>query len=144
MNNLKTKVNDLDIHKLKDIPVDLKKVSDVVSTELVKNLKLKKINTRVNNLEKKVPNGTALIHTNQYNAYKQNLETKEGKKVPIVTTLVTPVVVLNAIIGKIENKVPGFNNLVTTKVAEFENEIADVSGSLKEKIRTLKHQELSV
>ena len=57
LNNLKTKVNNLDIDKLKDIPVDLKKVSDVVSKELVKNLKLKKINTRVNNLEKKIPNG---------------------------------------------------------------------------------------
>ena len=65
-----------------------------------------------------------------------------GKKVPIVTTLVTPVVVLNATIGKFENKVPVVNNLVTTKVSEFGNKIADVSGSLKEKIITLKHQTL--
>ena len=53
LNNLKTKVNDLNIDKLKDIPVDFKKVSDVVSKEVVKNVKLKKLNTRVNNLEKK-------------------------------------------------------------------------------------------
>lgn len=53
MNNLKTKVNDLDIDKLKDIPMDFKKVSDVVSKEVVKNVKLQKLNTRVNNLEKK-------------------------------------------------------------------------------------------
>ena len=52
-NNLKTKVNDLDIDKLKDVPVDFKKVSDVVSKEVVKNVKLKKLNTRVNNLGKK-------------------------------------------------------------------------------------------
>ena len=53
LNNLKTKVNDLDIDKLKDILVDFKKVSDVVSKEVVKNVKLRKLNTRVNNLEKK-------------------------------------------------------------------------------------------
>ena len=53
-NNLKTKVNDLDIDKLKDVPVDFKKVSDVVSKEVVKNVKLKKLNTRVNNLGKKI------------------------------------------------------------------------------------------
>ena len=53
LNNLKTKVNDLNIDKLKDIPVDFKKVSDVVSKEVVKNVKLKKLNTRLNNLEKK-------------------------------------------------------------------------------------------
>ena len=53
LNNLKTKVNDLDIDKLEDIPMDFKKVSDVVSKEVVKNVKLQKLNTRVNNLEKK-------------------------------------------------------------------------------------------
>ena len=53
LNNLKIKVNDLDIDKPKDILVDFKKVSDVVSKEVVKNVKLKKLNTRVNNLEKK-------------------------------------------------------------------------------------------
>ena len=74
MNNLKTKVDDLDIDKLKTIPVDLKKVSDVVSKEVGKNVKLNKLNTKVNNSEIKIPDGTTLIHTNQYNACKQNLE----------------------------------------------------------------------
>ena len=74
MNNLKTKVADLDIDKLKTIPVDLKKVSDVVSKEVGKNVKLNKLNTKVNNSEIKIPDGTTLIHTNQYNACKQNLE----------------------------------------------------------------------
>ena len=35
-NNLKTKVNGLDAGKLKTTPVDLKKLSDVVDNELVK------------------------------------------------------------------------------------------------------------
>ena len=37
MNNLKIKVDDLDIGKLKTVPADLKKLSDVVDNEIVKN-----------------------------------------------------------------------------------------------------------
>ena len=36
LNNLKTKINGLDAGKLKTNPVDLKKLSDVVDNELVK------------------------------------------------------------------------------------------------------------
>ena len=32
----------------------------------------------MNNLEKKIPDGTTLIHINQYNTDKQNLEKKIG------------------------------------------------------------------
>ena len=34
--NLKTKVGDLDVGKLQAVPVDLKKLSDVVNNEFVK------------------------------------------------------------------------------------------------------------
>ena len=40
LNNLKTKVGDLD--KLKTVPVDLKKLSDIVANDLVKNTKFGK------------------------------------------------------------------------------------------------------
>ena len=36
LNKSKTKVNDLDVGKLKTVPNDLKKVSDVVDNEVVK------------------------------------------------------------------------------------------------------------
>ena len=39
MFNLKAKVYDLDVGKLKTDPVDLKKLSDVVDNEVVKNTK---------------------------------------------------------------------------------------------------------
>ena len=32
--------------------------------------------TKVSNLEKKIPDGTTLIHVNQYNTDKQNLDKK--------------------------------------------------------------------
>ena len=76
MNNLKTQVDDLDVAKLKTAPVDLKQLSDAADNEVFKNTKINTIKTKVNNLEKKIPDATTLIHINQYNIDKQNLEKK--------------------------------------------------------------------
>ena len=54
LSNSKTKADDLDAGKLKTAPVDLKKLSDAVDNEAVKN-------TKENNLEKKLSDVTALI-----------------------------------------------------------------------------------
>ena len=53
LNNLKIKVEDLNVGKLKVVPVDLKKLSDVVVNEIVKNTKSNTPKTKVNSLEKK-------------------------------------------------------------------------------------------
>ena len=53
LNNLKTKVDDLDVGKLKSVSVDLKKLSDVVANKVVENTKLNILKTKVNSLEKK-------------------------------------------------------------------------------------------
>ena len=45
----------------------LRKLSDVVSKEVVKNTKFSTLNTKVNNLKRKIPEATSLIHINQYN-----------------------------------------------------------------------------
>ena len=74
MINLKTKLDNLDVGKLKPVPVDLKKLSDVVPKEVVKNTKFNKLKIKVNSLEKKIPDATTLIHINQYKTDKQNLE----------------------------------------------------------------------
>ena len=65
LNNLKTKVDDLDVGKIKPAPVDLKQVSDVVVKQVVQNIKFNTLNTKVNNLEKN-PDATTLIYINQY------------------------------------------------------------------------------
>ena len=70
LNNLKAKADDLDVDKLKTAPVNLKKLNDEVSKEVVKNTKFKKLNTRVNNIENEIPGASTLIQTNQYNADK--------------------------------------------------------------------------
>ena len=54
LNNL-TKVDDRNICILKTVPVDLKKLSDVVDNEVVKNTKFSPLKTKVNNLEKNIP-----------------------------------------------------------------------------------------
>ena len=77
-NNLKTNVDDLDVGKLKTIPIYLKKISDVVDNDVLKNTKFNLLKTKVNSLEKKISDATTLIHVNQYNTDKQNLEKKLG------------------------------------------------------------------
>ena len=57
-NNFKTKVDDLDIGQIKTFPVDLKKLSDAVDNQVVKNTKFNAINTK--KIDKKVPDSTAL------------------------------------------------------------------------------------
>ena len=53
LNNLKTKVDDLD--------VEIKNLSDLVANEVVKNIKFNISKTKVNSLEKKIPDATTLI-----------------------------------------------------------------------------------
>ena len=69
LNTLKTKVDDLDIGKLKSVPVDLKKLSDAADTEAVKNTKFNTLETKVNNLEKKISDETRTC----FNSYKSLL-----------------------------------------------------------------------
>ena len=65
MNNLKTKVHDLNVGKLKTVPVNLKKLSDIVDNEAVKNIKFNTLKTKVNGLEKKVCDAAILSYINQ-------------------------------------------------------------------------------
>ena len=58
-------VDDLDVDKLETVPVDLKKLTDVVSKKIVKKTKFNKLDMKVNNLENKISDGTMLIQINQ-------------------------------------------------------------------------------
>ena len=62
LNTSKTKVNDLNIGKLKTVHKDLKKLSDLVKIEVVKNTKFSTLKTKVNHLEKKISEATTLIN----------------------------------------------------------------------------------
>ena len=108
LNNLKTKVDDSDVAKLKTGPVDLKKLSDVVDNEVVKNTKFSIIKTKVNNLAKKI---------------------SVDKKIFDVSGLVTTTV-LNAKNSEVENKISDSSGLVTTtdiniQTGQFQNKISN-------------------
>ena len=70
LNNLKTEVDDLDVGKLKTVPLESKKLSDAVDNEVFKNIKSNTLKTKVNSLEKKIPDAAILIYINQYNTDK--------------------------------------------------------------------------
>ena len=59
------KINELDVGEIKTVPIDLKRLSDVMNKEIVKNTKFDALNTKVNTLDKKSFDLTTLIHINQ-------------------------------------------------------------------------------
>ena len=78
LNNFLKKVDDLDNGKWQTVPLDLKKLSDVVDNDVVKNTKFNAVNTKVNSFKKESPDATRLTHINQYNTDEQNLDNKIG------------------------------------------------------------------
>ena len=130
LNNFQTKVDDLDVGKFNTVRVDLTKTGDIVDNEVVKKTKFNTLKTKVNNLEKKSPNATTLIHIYQYNVDKQNLKKKIGnvdKKIPDTNGLVTTTI-FNTKISEVDKKIPDASGLVTTtvlntKFSEVDNKI---------------------
>ena len=54
INHIKAKEGHLEVGKLEAASVDLKKLSYVIDSEVVKNTKFNTLKTKVNNLEKKI------------------------------------------------------------------------------------------
>ena len=87
------------------------------------------LKTKVNRLEKKIPDATTFIHINQYNTDKHSLD----KTIWDVDKIVSDTIdynCLNTKISEVENKKPNTSNLVTTtvlntKISEVENKILD-------------------
>ena len=64
LNNVKAKVDDFDVDKLKTVPIDLKHLSDVLSNKIFKSTKFNTLKMKLNKL----------LRINQYKTDKQNLE----------------------------------------------------------------------
>ena len=71
--NLKTEVDKLDIGKLKTVPVDLSKLSNIVKNEVVKKTEYNKLVNKINNIDT-----SGYILETKYDADKLELE----KKIP--------------------------------------------------------------
>ena len=98
----------------------MKKLSDVVAKENVKNTKFNTLKTN---------QFTTLIHINQYNIDKQSLQkTFEDvdKKVPEISGFVTSTV-LNTKISYVKNKIPAVSDLV--KKIDCHVKIVEIEGN---------------
>ena len=128
LNNLKAKVDYLDVDKLKTVPIDLKNVIHVVNKEVVKNAKPNTLKTKVNKLYKKILDATTLIHINQHSTDKPILNNKVGaveKKLLDLIGLMTTTV-LDGKIKAVSYKIPDLGGFVKKTV--YDAKILEIDG----------------
>ena len=114
--NLKTEVDKLDIDKLKPLPDDVSKLSNVVTNEVVKRTDY---NSKITEIENKIPDISNL-------ATKTELTTVENK-IPDISDLVKKTD-YNTKIAEIEGKIPDISNLATkTSLTSVENKVPNIS-----------------
>ena len=123
--NLKTKVDKLDVDKLRPIPTDLSKLSDVVKNDVVKKTDYTKLVTKVDNID---TNG--VVNKTDYNRKITEIE----DEIPDISGLAT-----KTALTTVENKIPSINNLATkTALTTVENKIPSTSGLVKKQTTILR------
>ena len=131
--NLKTEVDKLDTCKLKPVPVDLSKLSNVVKMEVVKKNAYDKLVAKVNNIDT-----SGFVWKTKFDADKTELE----KKISDTSNLLKKSD-YSAKVGEIEGKIPSIINLATTSpLTAVENEISSVSNLVKKTYYDTKISEL--
>ena len=73
---LKTKVDDLHVNKLKNVPADLSKLSNIVNIDFVKKTVYSQLVTKVNDIDTKIPITSGLVTKTQNDADKQSVKKK--------------------------------------------------------------------
>ena len=125
--NLKTKIDKLDINKLKPVPTDLSKLSDMVKSDVVKKTDYNKVVTKVDNI-----NTSGLVKKTDYNTKINEIK----NKIPDITTLAT-----KTALTTVENKTSDITNLATkTALTTVENEIPDITNFDKTKYTFIRKQ----
>ena len=123
--NLKAKIDKIDVDKLKAVHIDLSKLSNAVTNDVVKKAVYEKLVTKVNNTDTR---GLAL--KNKYDADKSDLE----KKLPNITELVKKKTDYNAKLTEIESKTTSISGLATNSaLTAVKNKILDVSNLVEKK-----------
>ena len=135
--NLKSEVDKLDIGKLKPVPTDLSKLSNLVKYNFVKKGDYNKLvirvdnidtsdlvkktdyNTKITEIEGKNPDTSGLVKKTDYNTKITEIE----DKTPDTSNLAT-----KTALTTVENKIPDVSNLATkTALTTVENKIPDTS-----------------
>ena len=127
--SLKTEVDKIDADKLKTVPVDLAKLSNVVKNDVAK-----KLNTINWSLKLIILILQILLKKNKYEKYGSDFEgkiNKIDKKIPDFSSLVKKKD-FNAKVTEIEGEMPSITGLATnSELTAFENKIPDVSSLVK-------------
>ena len=122
--SLKTEVDKIDADKLKTIPVDLAKLSNVVRNDAIKETEYDKLVAKVNGID-----NTKFVSRTKYRLNTKVTEI-EGK-IPHISDLTT-----KSALTVVENKIPDVSSLVkktdfNTKVTEIEGKIPDITNLVK-------------
>ena len=139
--NLKSEVDKIDIDKLKPIPTDLSKLSDVAKNDVVKKTDYNKLvaevdnidtsgpvkktdyNTKITEIEDKTPDSSSLVKNTDYSTKITEIE----NKIPDINALAT-----KTVLPTVENKIPDTSNLATkTALTTVETKIPSISGLVK-------------
>ena len=127
--SLKTGADKIDVDKLKTVPVDLAKLSDIVKNDVAKKTEYNSLKTKVDNIDT-----TNFVLKTKYEKDGSNFEdkiSKIDKKIPYVSGLVKKTD-FNAKVTKIEGKIPSISGLATNSaLTGVENKIPDVSSLVK-------------
>ena len=135
--SLKTEVDKIDADKLKTVPADLAKLSNVVKNDVVKKTEYNKLVTKVDNTDTK-----GFFLKTKYDAENSKIDTilKQGScvgskddldavknKIPNVNGFLLTTV-FNSKITEVENKIPNVSGLASkSELTAVENKIPDVS-----------------
>ena len=133
--SLKTEVDKIDTDKLKTVPVDLAKLSNVVKNDVVKKTEYNCLKTKVDSIDttekdgsdfedkiskidKKNPDASGLVKKRDFNGKVTEID----GKIPCISGLA------NSTLTAAENKIPDVSSLVkktdyNTKISEIENKV---------------------
>ena len=121
--SLKTEVDKIDAGKLKTVPVDLDKLSNVVKNDVVRKTEYDKLVVKVNGIDT-----TNVVKKTKYEKDGSDFEdkiTKIDKKIPDISDLVKKTD-FNATITEVEGKIPSITGLATNSaLTAVENKIPD-------------------
>ena len=142
---LKTEIDKIDTDKLKTVPGDLVKLSNVVKNDVVKKTEYSSLKTKVDNID--TSNFVSRTKFEKDGSDFEDKLTKIENKIPDVSDLATkssitsllPTSTFNSKITEVENKitnvdnkVPSITNLATkTELTTIENKIPDANGFVK-------------
>ena len=126
--SLKTEADRLDIDKLKTVPVDLAKLSNVVKNYVVKKTEYDKLVGKANNIDT-----TNFVLKTKYEKDGSDFEdkiSKIGKKYLMLVVWLKAD--FNAKVTEIEGKIPSISGLATNSaLIDIANKIPDVSSLVK-------------